>query len=119
MRLGITRFLSEKWKRQKSSMAIRWYISVADTERLSFENGNWKREIGKAACDRVGLKIETPLLLKLETSLLSDALQAGRAWCRRRRPSGRSFRRGVPRVRGRICGACRLPIFLRDDLSGF
>src|ERR1700685_4348730 len=106
MRLGITRFLSEKWKRQKSSMAIRWCIFVADTEGLSFENGNWKREIGKAALDRVELKLETPLL--------SDALQAGRAWCRRRRPSGRSFRRGVPRVRGRICGACRLPIFLRD-----
>jgi hypothetical protein len=30
-------------------MAIRWFISAADTEKLSFENGNWKREIGKAA----------------------------------------------------------------------
>src|ERR1700722_7085471 len=101
MRLGITQFLSEKWKRQKSSMAIRWCIFVADTERLSFENGNWKREIGKAARDRIELKLETrnskleTRNSKLETPLLSGGHLAGRVWCRRRRPSGRSFRRGV------------------------
>src|SRR5579863_1284103 len=59
MKLGITRFLLEKWKRRKSSMAIRWCISAVHTERSDCESGNWKIEIGKWNCgDCADLKLE-------------------------------------------------------------